>query len=162
MIRRAILAELKKIDDLAIRAITKMKKDNINQWDENYPRQEHFAKDIEHGGLFVYEENSEILGVMALYKEIEDSYQTIKGWKTPHGESMVIHRVIVNPNYERKGIFQQLFQFAKEKAIQSGYKSIKIDTHKNNYKMRAFLEKNGFQYIGHLDVIDREAYEYII
>ena len=159
MIRLAQPSDLDTIDQIAEQAILHMAASNIPQWDLSYPRRLHFAKDVEDGVLFVYEQEGRIAGVMALRPEQDPPYENIQGWTVPHGESLVIHRVVIDPKLERQGIFQHLMDFAIQTAKDKHYQSIKIDTHHDNYKMRRFLDKNGFVHIGYLAVIDREAYE---
>lgn len=159
MIRVASLSDLDHIDDIAKRAILDMQSSHIPQWDLSYPRKQHFAKDVEHGDLIVYELEGKVIAAMVLRPEQDPPYETITGWTAPHGASTVIHRVVVDPDYRRQGIFHQLMDYAETQSKQQGYQSIKIDTHRDNYKMRRFLEKRGFAYIGYLQVINREAYE---
>jgi GNAT superfamily N-acetyltransferase len=162
MIRKAILAELDQIDQIALNAISNMKKSGIKQWDDNYPRYEHFAKDIENGILFVCERNKEIYGVMALMLQQDSAYLTISSWITSPENSLVIHRVVVDPKHARTGVFEELLMFAKDHAKKNQKTAIKIDTHDSNYKMRSFLEKHGFRHVGYLESIDRQAYELIL
>ena len=75
---------------------------------------------------------------------------------------MVIHRVLVDPTVQKKGIAKQLLDFAKVQAMRQGFESIKIDTHLENYKMRNFLQKNGFIEGDYIEVMDRIAYEFIL
>ncbi len=162
MIRKAILAELKQIDKIALAAIANMKKAGITQWDENYPRFANFAKDIENGNLFVCERNNEICGVMALMPEQDDAYLTISSWQEKPENTLVIHRVVIDPKHGRTGVFSELLSFAKNYAKSINKTAIKIDTHSSNFKMKSFLNKHKFQYVGYLKTIDREAYELLL
>lgn len=159
MIRIATMKDLDRIDEIAVMTIDDMARSQIPQWDMSYPRKEHYKLDVDRGDLFVFEQEGIIVGAMTLRIEQDPPYETITGWLSPHGKSFVIHRVIVDPNYRRQGVFHQLLTHAIDVTNQYGFQSIKIDTHKENYKMRQFLESHGFQYIGYLDVINREAYE---
>lgn len=161
MIRKASMTDLKRIDDIAVKTIEDMAISQIPQWDMSYPRARHYESDIKAGDLYLYLEDKEILGAMTLKREQDPPYETITGWRTPHGESYVIHRVIVDPSVRRRGVFHQLLNYAITVTTNAGFHSIKIDTHNKNYKMRQFLESHGFEYIGYLDCIDREAYELV-
>ena len=160
MILLAQHKDLDEIDALAVRAITNMASSKIPQWTLEYPRKKHYQPDIDKNALYIYKEEGKILGAMTILPENDPPYQTITGWKKE--KSIVIHRVIVEPTSQKKGIAQKLMNHAKEIAIQGKYQSIKIDTHLENYKMRRFLEKNDFEEIGYLEVIDRQAYEYVL
>jgi ribosomal protein S18 acetylase RimI-like enzyme len=162
MIRHATLKDLNCIDDIAVRVIMDMKASNIPQWNESYPRKEHYQKDVLINALFVYEINSVIYGAVTILPEQDPPYETITGWRIPHGQSLVVHRLIVDPDKRQSGVARSFIEHAIRLAQQRGLKSIKIDTHHDNYKMRNFLEKHGFQYIGYLKVINREAYELLL
>jgi len=162
MIRLAQLNDLEVIDAIALRVIADMAESNIPQWDASYPRKTHYFQDVLQDSLFVYEVNDNIIGVMTLLKENDPPYETIDGWLCDHTNSLVIHRVLVDPSSRKQGIAQTLLNYAIELGVNQGYQSIKIDTHHDNYKMRAFLEKNKFKYIGYLDCINREAYERLL
>ena len=53
MIRKANKNDLSSILNIVEEAKTIMKQDNNNQWDEQYPWEEHFEEDIEKDTLFV-------------------------------------------------------------------------------------------------------------
>ena len=138
MIRTAKMTDLEVIDALAVKVINKMSSSGIPQWDLSYPRQEHYEQDIIDKCLFVYEEDS-ILGAITLKAQDDPPYNDLSNWTDE--ESLVIHRVIVDPKMGRKGIARQFFVFAEEIALKMGYTSIKVDTHKENYKMNGFLRQ---------------------
>lgn len=160
MISLALLKDLDEIDQLAVNVIEHMSLANIPQWNLEYPRKKHYYKDVLQDALYVYREKDVILGAITVLEENDPPYQTINGWIKE--KSMVIHRVIVLPSAQNKGIAQKLFDYAFQLAINGGYESIKIDTHLENYKMRNFLTKNNFKEIGYLDCINRQAYEKVL
>lgn len=160
MIQLATFEDLNEIDELAVLSIKDMAKSNIPQWTLAYPRKEHYQKDVKQQGLYKVMNNHKIVGVMTILPENDPPYQTIGGWL--RSNSLVIHRVLVHPEFRKLGIAQKLFDFAANLGIKTGFESIKIDTHLENYKMRKFLEKNKYQSIGYLECIDRQAYEKIL
>lgn len=159
MIRLAILDDLNAIDRLAEKTITHMLNKNIKQWGLNYPRRPHFFKDIENNTLYVLEENNNIVGVMALMEENEVVYKTVKWLKK---DSMVIHRVFIDPNYQASGYASKLFDYAVSEGKRLNKDSIKIDTHPNNYRMRNFLKKHLFHELDFIKDIHRIAYERVL
>ena len=160
MISYATFDDLFELDELAEKVITHMKRSNIPQWELNYPRYEHFEKDVMKKALIIYKEENRILGCMAILPENDPPYKTISSWQKEY--SIVIHRVLVDPEMQKKGIARQMLDFAKQYGKQRGYESIKIDTHLENYKMRNFLQKNGFIEGDYIEVMDRIAYEFIL
>ena len=160
MLTKATYSDLAEIDDIAYRTISHMIKLKIPQWDFSYPRRKDFEQDILNDSLYIYKELGKIIGFGVIIKENEDAYKTIDGWLKQN--SLVIHRVMINPDYQKKGIAQMIIDKAVEIGINNGYESIKIDTNLDNYKMRSFLKKNKFIEIGFLEVINRIAYEKIL
>lgn len=160
MISLALLKDLEEIDDLAIKVINDMAKSNIPQWTLEYPRKSHYFKDVIDNALYIYKEDNKIVGVITILPENDPPYKTITGWIKE--KSLVIHRVLVDPDYSKKGVAQALFNYAFQMGINEEYESIKIDTHLENYKMRNFLNKNNFREIGYLACINRQAYEKVL
>lgn len=159
MIRKALLSDLDTIDSLAVKVIDNMKESGIPQWEYTYPRKNHYEQDVKDDCLYVYDENG-VFGAIALKPENDPPYKDLTNWTDE--ESLVIHRVIVDPELGRKGIAKQFFLFAEEVAREMGYTSIKVDTHKENYKMNGFLKKLGYIEKGYLPSIDRIAFEKMI
>lgn len=159
MIRYARLHDLEELDQLAVHVITDMKESNIPQWELSYPRKEHFLKDIKNNGLIIYEDD-QIQGCMAIFEENDPPYKEISSWKKEH--SIVLHRILVDPQKRKSGIAQKMLDFAVQFAKKQNYESIKIDTHMKNYKMVSFLEKNGFIRGDYIKSIDRIAYEKVL
>lgn len=159
MIRKGTVNDLDKIDEIAVKVIKDMQNSNIPQWDYNYPRKEHYASDVTDSSLYVYDKDG-ILGAITLKPENDPPYKDLDNWTDE--ESLVIHRVIVDPTIRRSGIASKFFQFAEELAKELGYTSIKVDTHKENYKMNGFLKKHGYVEMGYLPSINRIAFEKLI
>ena len=160
MITYATMDDLFELDELAVKVISNMKDSKIPQWELKYPRYEHFEKDVIQNALIIYKEKNVILGCMAILPENDPPYKTINSWQKDY--SIVIHRVLVHPDTQGKGIAKQMLDFAKDYGRKFAYESIKIDTHLDNYKMRSFLKKNGFIEGDYIEVMDRIAYEYIL
>lgn len=160
MIELAKIKDLEEIDQVALLTIQNMMASNIDQWTLSYPRRAHYQMDIEKNALYLYKMDGKIVGAITVLQENDEAYKTIDSWLSDN--ALVIHRVIVHPSYQQKKIAQKLFNFAYELGVKNKYKSIKIDTHLNNYKMRSFLAKNNFVEIGYLACINRMAYEKIL
>jgi GNAT superfamily N-acetyltransferase len=160
MVELAQMIDLDQIDELAIAVINDMNQNHIPQWTKEYPRKPHFLKDITQKQLYIIKSKDKVLGVAVITKEDDEPYKTIHTWKKKH--SLVIHRMLVDPSAQGKGVASMIMMYAKQKAMDEGYQSIKIDTHPENFKMRMFLIKHEFIEIDYLSVINRIAYEWIV
>ena len=159
MIRHATVADLDDIHQLGRLVTENLHSLGIDQWSASYPLRSHFEKDLNQSGLFVYEEEGVILGAMALLPEHDPPYLTIP---FSEGKSYVIHRIMVRPDLMRQQIGKQLFSFAFDYAKKQGAEWMKIDTHPDNFRMRSFLEKSGFRYVGYMPSIHRFGYEHAL
>ncbi len=157
MITLANSLDLEEIDQLAVLVIKDMQTSNIPQWNLSYPRKEHFKDDISMEALIIVRDESKILGCMTILEENDPPYKTIDSWIGKN--SIVLHRILVHPSIRNKGVAKQMIDYSINYGIEHKYDSIKIDTHLENFKMRAFLQKNGFVEGDYIKVMDRIAYE---
>jgi GNAT superfamily N-acetyltransferase len=159
MIRKARFEDLQIITDLAKTTREHMIQMGLLQWEGNYPDYAHFLSDYENNGLYIYLENDEIIASISILPENDKPYKELTWLKQ---NSLVIHRVIVNPKTQKKGIGKVLFTYAIELAKSNNYESIKIDTHPDNFRMQGLILKMGFVKIGYLSRINRLAYELVL
>ncbi|MEC9484272.1 MAG: GNAT family N-acetyltransferase [Candidatus Izemoplasma sp.] len=160
MIELANEKDLHILDDIAKRAIVDMQANNIPQWTLDYPREKDFRQDIALNQLYIVKRNRQIVGFSVIRKENDRAYQTIDTWHKDN--SLVIHRLVVDPDHQHKGVGTELFTYAKKQCLSGDYESIKIDTHPDNYRMKALILKQGFEARGYLETIHRDAYEWVV
>ncbi|MDC7243181.1 MAG: GNAT family N-acetyltransferase [Sphaerochaetaceae bacterium] len=159
MIEKATKTDIQEIVKLAKITREHMIESGINQWTGDYPNKLHFLSDLENKGLFVYKQDNLIVATVSLLPENDQAYKEIS-WKK--NNSLVIHRVIVNPAYQNLGIGKELFSLAYRIGKLNGYESIKVDTHPENNKMQGLIISQGYNYRGYLTSINRLAYERVI
>lgn len=131
----------------------------LQQWVGDYPNEEHFLKDYLNNGLFLYIVKDKIAASISILPENDAAYKEIE-WLKYH--SLVIHRVLVDPEMQHSGIGMELFNYAIRMGLDGGYESIKVDTHPDNDKMQRLIAKAGFVPVGYLSGINRLAYEYVL
>lgn len=162
--RKAHNSHLPQLISLMEMTRKKMIAQGINQWNETYPA----VKDIENDVLaergFILEENNKIYAYGALLKEDEPAYAQIDGAWLSVGHYLTIHRIMINPQFQRKKIGSLFFQNAENFAVKSGFASIRIDTNYDNEPMLRFLEKNGYKYCGKIIYQNKpkEAFEKLL
>mgnify|MGYP005847471791 CR=1 FL=1 len=159
MIRKAKANELKDILIIANRAKENMLNNNLKQWVGNYPNLNVFKIDLNLNGLYVYLKDKKIIASISILKENDQPYKAIDWYSN---NSLVIHRILVDPLYQHKGIGRALFKKAIELSKNGNYKSLKVDTHPENLKMQNLIKAMGFKYKGYLESINRLAYELIV
>jgi len=159
MIEKAKFSDIDEIVALAAKTRENMLFNGLKQWIGNYPDKISFMKDFEKNGLYIYKEGETIIASISILPENDPAYKEID-WLKNH--SLVIHRVVVNPYQQKKGIGIELFTYAKNLGIQGRYESIKVDTHPDNFKMQGLIIKAGYTKIGYLSGINRLAYELVL
>lgn len=156
---------LKDILNIINQAKLYMKKNGINQWNEDYPKIESLENDVLNKNNYVVKEGDKIIGTFVLVFGNEKNYQKIEGsWKTdtPYG---TLHRVAVDDSFKGKGVASFILNFAETMAREKNIFSLRIDTHRDNTSMRRFIEKSNFDFCGIIYVEDgssRIAFEKIL
>ena len=75
---------------------------NIFQWNEKYPSRDIFLSDIQKKNLFILKNNSVIIGCIALSHEKDIEYTDVK-WLTKDDKNLYVHRLAVDPKFQKKG-----------------------------------------------------------
>lgn len=126
-----------------------MKCKDIDQWDEVYPNKEIFQEDINNHSLYVAvrEESREIMGCIVLNNDQEPEYKDVE-WLYEQGKFAIIHRLMVHPNYEGKGVARSLIEFVEKIAKENGYTAIRLDVFSENTRAVNFYKKQGYRVSG--------------
>lgn len=138
-----------------------LKTDGVDQWQGQYVPS---FKDIdEHLGvdLYVLEYHKRIVSTACLVEGIDEDYENINGkWNTslPY---ISIHKVATSNEYKKQSFGRKMMSyienFAKRKRM-----DLRIDTHKDNKKMRNFIISCGYKYTGEVILqgeLERLAYD---
>jgi len=147
MIRPAKIFEIKDILAITQACAQKMQENGIFQWNEHYPSDAAFKKDVEREELYAVEENGKILGAIVISTFMDEEYVPIK-WLTPNGKSTYIHRLCVHPEQQGKGLAQQLMDYAEGYSRDNGFLSVRLDTFSQNQRNQRFYEQRGYQKLG--------------
>ena len=156
-IRLATYDDLEEIRNIFLVAKTRMVSDgNLEQWkDIDYPFC-YTKEDIDKGQCYVIENDNKELVATFVYIVGEDpTYSYIEGKWLNNNKYGTIHRIA--SNNKEKHIFKTVLDYVLSSGI-----DIRIDTHKDNKRMKHLIEKNGFTYCGIIYVRDgtpRLAYQ---
>lgn len=158
-IRKAKLTDLEDIKKIIEKAKVFMKANgNPNQWAGAYPGEGVLIKDIEAGNSYVCTRDEKVVGIFSLIYGKEATYKKIYdgAWSEdlPYG---TIHRLASDGS--GRGLSQIVFDYAKNQ-----YDYLRVDTHRDNERMLAAIEKAGFKKCGIIYVADgseRIAFDFI-
>lgn len=168
--RYAAMNDLDEIMQLVEQARGFMKKNGLDQWQDEYPTRGHFEDDIKGGYCHLLTEDDKIAAVITITKIPEECYEHLhEGAWINSGEYAAIHRATVSDKYRGRGLGAQLISLADTIAADWGVKSIRADTHENNAPMRSSLQKSGYTYCGKVFLegpekprLERVVYEKIL
>lgn len=147
MIRPAKISEIPNILSITRACALKMQENGIFQWNEHYPSEAAFAKDVERKELFVMEEENSIRGTIVVSTFMDEEYRPVQ-WLTPNGNSTYVHRLSVHPDHQGKGLAQRLMDFAEAYSKQHRFVSVRLDTFSQNKRNQHFYEQRGYQKLG--------------
>ncbi len=142
-IRLAIISDLDDIKKIAEACAIDMANYSIFQWNEQYPSREVFKKDIESGSLYVLEINKKVVGCIVLTDFKDSVYKDVK-WLTKDSKNLYIHRLAVNPAFQKKGNGRKLMDFAESFAVENNFVSIRLDTFSLNHRNNKFYNSRGY------------------
>jgi RimJ/RimL family protein N-acetyltransferase len=118
------------------------------QWDDTHPTQAAVEADIRRGDGYAIRVGGVLAGYLCLSFDGDPAYPAIEGVWRFGGDYAVIHRMAIGEAYRGRGLTGQVFRLAGEIALQKGVEILRIDTHRDNLRMRHVLEKHGFVFCG--------------
>jgi len=143
MIRRAKILEIPDIISVSRACAQYMIQNRIFQWNEYYPSEAIFKKDISRKELYVLVDNASIVGCISISNSMDEEYKPVQ-WGTPNNKNIYIHRLAVHPDHQKKGYGRQLMDFAETYARRNQFISIRLDTFSKNERNQKFYENRGY------------------
>ena len=144
MIRRGVHEDLTPILEITKNCAVKMDAMGIYQWNENYPNRSAFIDDIKNNELLVFTKGALLVGCIALCTKMDDVYKDVK-WLTKDVKSLYVHRLAVDPQFQKKGIGKKLMDYAEDFAKKNNFISIRLDTFSKNKNNMRFYERRGYK-----------------
>lgn len=118
------------------------------QWDDSHPTQAAVEDDLRRGDGYAIRVDGELAGYLCLSFHGDPAYPEIVGVWRFDGAYAVIHRMALGEPYRGRGLTGEVFWQAGEIAKARGVEILRIDTHRDNLRMRHVLEKHGFVFCG--------------
>lgn len=121
----------------------------IDQWDDIYPNKEIFLNDIRNDSLYIAVTGNpeEIVACIVLNEDQDPEYKEVN-WNYNSEKIAVIHRLMVHPRHEGKGIAQDLVRYIENLAQENQYGSIRLDVFTENLRAVCFYKKLGYEVAG--------------
>jgi GNAT superfamily N-acetyltransferase len=138
--RKPIADELDVIYSIYEAAIKHMESNNIFQWDKIYPDKTVLAEDMQKSELIIGVLGEEIAVAFVLNQECDEQYQN-GNWKYPDASYCVVHRLCVNPKFQKMGIGTRTMLYIADEVKRKGIESVRLDCFTLNH-MRFGCMKN--------------------
>jgi len=119
----------------------------IYQWNEHYPSQEAFERDIDRNELSLLKINNRIIGIIVISTYMDEEYIPVP-WLSPNNNNLYIHRLAVHPDFQKQGYAIQLMAYAEAFAKAIKATSIRLDTFSQNLRNQKFYTTRGYQKVG--------------
>jgi ribosomal protein S18 acetylase RimI-like enzyme len=158
-IRLATEDDLPALMQLLRRVVPLMRASGNLQWDDNYPNEAVFQRDIDLSQLWVAEVDAGIAGVAAVTMDQEPDYAQV-GWdiKEP---AVVVHRLAVDPAFRGLGAAGALMQKAEEVAIERAITVLRVDTNTQNEATQRLFPKLGYLLAGEITLAFRPGLRFL-
>jgi ribosomal protein S18 acetylase RimI-like enzyme len=120
------------------------------QWDENYPNEAVFERDIDLKQLWIAWIGPDIAGIAAITMDQEPDYAQV-GWDISE-PAIVVHRLAVDPAFRGAGVASSLMQTAEQIAVERGISVVRVDTNTQNEATQRLFPKLGYQLAGEISL----------
>jgi GNAT superfamily N-acetyltransferase len=158
-IRLADERDLPRLLELIRRVVPLMRASGNLQWDETYPNEGVFRRDIGLGQLWVAEVDGRLAGVAALTMDQEPEYAQV-GWDVNEA-AVVVHRLAVDPELRGAGVAGALMQQAEVVARERGTAVLRIDTNTQNAATQRLFPKLGYVLAGEIGLEFRPGLRFL-
>ena len=114
------------------------------QWPDNYPDAEDVLEDIATQKGFALKQDDQVAGYLYIGFDGDPAYPEIKGAWRYNEPYVVVHRIAIGAAFRGQNLADQAFRLVEDYCKAHGVYNLRIDTDKQNKRMRHILEKNGF------------------
>ncbi len=121
----------------------------VPQWNDGYPNRDTIEQDLRKKVSYTVTLDEKPIATAVILVDGEPDYNEINGGRwLQRGPYITVHRVATHKGAKRTGAASLLIKEAERIAREHGFSAVRIDTHRQNLVMQAFLEKNGFTRCG--------------
>ncbi len=130
-----------------VRAATaEMYRLGIAQWDDEYPGREVLSAAVESGSLFLCMQGSKVV-VGAGLDAVQPPEYASCDWR--HGGSaLVVHHLVVHPDYWRMGYASRFMEFAEGYASSLACDAVRLDAYAANAAALSLYRSRGYREAG--------------
>jgi RimJ/RimL family protein N-acetyltransferase len=146
-VSRATESDLSALIELTAACIARMRSEGIEQWDEVYPAESDLRRDVLAKNVWVLRSEGEIVGCMTLDGRPDPLWASIP-WQHTAEPIGVVHRLMIVPSHQGRGLARRLMNFAEAEARRQGFTAIRLDSFLQNPTSMALYKKLGYTQVG--------------
>lgn len=119
----------------------------ILQWDDVYPDRGSIERDIHEGCALLARQRGEVVAYLAL-DSIQDPEYALVDWHLDDAPIAVIHRLMVSPTWQGRGLGQWCMAIAEQRAARAGCATMRLDAFTGNPRAIRLYERLGYRAAG--------------
>lgn len=127
--------------------VAAMQAAGIDQWDDVYPDATVIARDIRAGTLHVMEDAGAPAACITVDRNMDPLWEGLD-WSAEGEPAAAVHRLMVHPSQQGRGLAKQLMLHAESLARELGCRSIRLDTFLENSAAMALYPRLGYRRTG--------------
>jgi GNAT superfamily N-acetyltransferase len=132
LVRPAHDDDLTRVTALLRDCVTQMRAEGIDQWDDVYPTAATLLSDARAGALYVASANGlPVAGAFVIDERQEPEYAAVP-WSVDASRVGVVHRLMVHPRCQGRGLGAFLMRFAEARARRLGFGALRLDAFASN------------------------------
>jgi ribosomal protein S18 acetylase RimI-like enzyme len=125
-----------------------MKVEGVDQWDDVYPTNATLGADLERRSLLVaIDAHEQILGAVTVDARQEPEYAAV-AWKLRPPGIGVVHRLMVEPSVQGRGLGEAIMRQAEELARDLGFEALRLDAFVSNPRSLRLYLRLGYADVG--------------
>jgi len=124
--------DIDRVMTLVAACIADMRTAGIEQWDDVYPDRQTMLQDAREGALFLASlDSAPLVGTLVVNSVQSPEYLDVP-WQIAGERIAVVHRLMIDPRYQRRGFARELMRFAEERAAALGCDCVRLDAYSKN------------------------------
>lgn len=147
LIRKATPTDAGELLNLVRECVAAMRAAGIEQWDDVYPNADAIAGDIAAGTLDVLCDGDEIAACITVDQHFDPLWRDMD-WITDDASAVAVHRLMVDPRWQGKGLAKRLMLHAETVARAKGCRCIRLDSFLQNPAAMALYPRLGYRRTG--------------
>jgi GNAT superfamily N-acetyltransferase len=148
LLRAARGEDLAGLETLLRDCKAQMKIEGVDQWDDVYPNSAKLAADVGTGSLYVATgADGGVVGAVTINDHQDPEYADVP-WKLRRSRIGVVHRLMVQPSAQGRGVGAATMRLAEDRARELGFEALRLDAFVSNPRSLRLYRRLGYAEVG--------------